>query len=137
MGYASELLKEFNSRLSILEARVTGLERTLATLDGLQTVFSNDTAHVRGDNDKIARLITAYADAKEQALIEVDNLNAAYKDVVKIIDRLPNRYRAVLYQRYIAGLSQTEIAKKKGITRQAVAATEAEAIALLDIRYGS
>jgi RNA polymerase sigma factor (sigma-70 family) len=129
---ASDLLREFNTRLDLLEARTQGLQRIITSLEGLQMVFASNTAGVSGDPERFDKLLDAYLEQKEAALQEVDNLRAAHRDVEQAISRMAPEHQVVLSLRYIAGLNQSEVAKKTGVTRKTVISREAHAMALLD-----
>ena len=129
---ASELLKEFNMRLALLEARAQGLQRIITSLEGLRLVVTRNTAGVCSDADKLDRAICEYLEQKEAAFVEIDNLKASHRDVLTVVERLEPKYQAVLSKRYLAGLSQYEAADSLGLSRRTLRTQEEHALALLD-----
>lgn len=132
MGRASDLLKEFSARLAALESRAEGLQRIITSLEGIKEVFSSNTAGIRKDTDHVEQMITEYLEQKEAALIEVENLKAAHREVEQVISRMDIEYQAVLSMRYLAGYNQSDAAKKMRIPRETLKSREAHALALLD-----
>lgn len=132
MGRASDILKEFNSRLATLEAQTAGLQRIITSLEGLKEVVTRGTAGIRGDTDKFERAINEYLEQKAAAMTEIENLKAAHREVVLVISRLAPEYCAVLSLRYLAGLSQYEVAKRLSVPRTTISSREDHALAIID-----
>lgn len=128
----SEVLCEFNTRLCDLEARLVSIARTLNVLDGTREVFSLNTCGVSSSTNKVDESIAEYMEQQIDVLQEIDNLKAARLDVIKMLERLDDKQRAVLSVMYLEGGTCADAARRLGVSRQTAYGYHDAGVAILD-----
>jgi DNA-directed RNA polymerase specialized sigma24 family protein len=129
---AVEVLAEYDERLAALEARQDSLSRTLSVLEGLGRLFASYSRDAVVVGDSKVNLICDYQSQLEDLDTEIDNLVAAHRECLALLDRLEPKHNAILSYVHLAGHTVYEYAQHRGIQTSTAYSQYNQALKVLD-----
>lgn len=116
--------KDYLSQIQRIEGHIKRIEDQLRTIHAEMSMLKSpvldaDRVHGSGNDDKLLELIIKYGDVEKRLWSEMDKLVTTRERVRGEIESMANdKYRRVLYDRYVKHMSWDEIASDMMYSRR-------------------